>query len=70
MPLPIIPASEQIAIATFLDYETAKIETLIAEQQRLIELLQEKRQAMISHAVTKWLNPDAPFKDSGVEWLG
>jgi type I restriction enzyme S subunit len=62
--------SEQLAIVTFLDHETAKIDTLIAEQQRLIELLQEKRQAVISHAVTKGLNPDAPMKDSGVEWLG
>jgi type I restriction enzyme S subunit len=61
---------EQLAIASFLDHETAKIDALIAEQQRLIELLQEKRQAVISHAVTKGLNPDAPMKDSGVEWLG
>lgn len=64
------PVSEQRAIATFLDRETAKIDSLIAEQKRLIELLQEKRQAVISHAVTKGLNPDAPMKDSGVEWLG
>ena len=63
-------AAEQSAISTFLDRETAKIDALIAEQQRLIELLQEKRQAVISHAVTKGLNPDAPMKDSGVEWLG
>jgi type I restriction enzyme S subunit len=63
-------SSEQLAIVTFLDHETAKIDALIAEQQRLIELLQEKRQAVISHAVTKGLNPDAPMKDSGVEWLG
>ena len=70
VPLPVIPESEQLAIATFLDHETAKIDALIAEQQRLIELLQEKRQAVISHAVTKGLNPDAPMKDSGVEWLG
>lgn len=61
---------EQCLIATFLDHETAKIDALIAEQQRLIELLQEKRQAVISQAVTKGLNPDAPMKDSGVEWLG
>ena len=61
---------EQSLIARFLDHETAKIDALIAEQQRLIELLQEKRQAVISHAVTKGLNPDAPMKDSGVEWLG
>jgi type I restriction enzyme, S subunit len=70
VPLPIIPASEQLAIATFLDRETSKIDALIAEQRRLIELLQEKRQSVISHAVTKGLNPDAPMKDSGVEWLG
>jgi type I restriction enzyme S subunit len=63
-------SSEQQAIATFLDRETAKIDALIAEQQRLIELLQQKRQAVISHAVTKGLNPHAPMKDSGVEWLG
>ncbi|HHJ4223322.1 restriction endonuclease subunit S [Raoultella ornithinolytica] len=61
---------EQRTIAAFLDYETARIDKLIAQQQRLIELLKEKRQAVISHAVTKGLNPDAPMKDSGVEWLG
>jgi len=64
------PLSEQLSIASFLDHETDKTDALIAEQQRLIELLQEKRQAVISHAVTKGLNPDAPMKDSGVEWLG
>jgi type I restriction enzyme S subunit len=68
--VPIPLASEQNTIATFLDHQTAKIDALIAEQQRLIELLQEKRQAVISHAVTKGLNPTAPMKDSGVEWLG
>lgn len=68
--IPLPTPSEQASIATFLDRETAKIDALIAEQQRLIELLQEKRQAVISHAVTKGLNPDAPMKDSGVEWLG
>ncbi|MDM1720206.1 restriction endonuclease subunit S, partial [Acinetobacter towneri] len=62
--------SEQQTIAQFLDYETAKIDALIAKQEQLIELLKEKRQAVISHAVTKGLNPDAPMKDSGVEWLG
>ncbi|MDA0420251.1 restriction endonuclease subunit S [Vibrio alginolyticus] len=61
---------EQQKIANFLDHETAKIDTLIAKQEKLIELLKEKRQAVISHAVTKGLNPDAPMKDSGVEWLG
>ena len=61
---------EQQKIAIFLDSEIAKIDTLIEKQQQLIKLLTEKRQAVISHAVTKGLNPDAPMKDSGVEWLG
>lgn len=61
---------ESVSIANFLDHETAKIDTLIEKQQQLIELLKEKRQAVISHAVTKGLNPKAPMKDSGVEWLG
>ncbi|MBY7918451.1 restriction endonuclease subunit S [Vibrio fluvialis] len=61
---------EQTQIANFLDHETAKIDTLIEKQQQLIKLLKEKRQAVISHAVTKGLNPQAPMKDSGVEWLG
>lgn len=64
------PPIEQSAIAAFLDRETAKIDALIAEQEKLIALLAEKRQATISHAVTKGLNPDAPMKDSGVPWLG
>ena len=64
------PLSEQQTIAAFLDRETAKIDALIAEQQRLIELLKEKRQSVISHAVAKGLNPNAPMKDSGIEWLG
>ncbi|EJR4266285.1 TPA: restriction endonuclease subunit S [Vibrio vulnificus] len=70
--LPIVLPSyeEQQKIANFLDHETAKIDTLIAKQEKLIELLKEKRQAVISHAVTKGLNPDVPMKDSGVEWLG
>ncbi|MEZ9561379.1 restriction endonuclease subunit S, partial [Vibrio splendidus] len=62
--------AEQQKIANFLDHETAKIDTLITNQEKLIELLKEKRQAVISHAVTKGLNPQAPMKDSGVEWLG
>lgn len=62
--------AEQEKIANFLDHETAKIDTLIAKQQQLIALLKEKRQAVISHAVTKGLNPNAPMRDSGVEWLG
>ena len=63
-------AGEQLAIADFLGRETTKIDALIAEQKHLIELLEEKRQAVISHAVTKGLNPNAPMKYSGVEWLG
>ncbi|WP_109440002.1 restriction endonuclease subunit S [Acinetobacter haemolyticus] len=61
---------EQDKIAAFLDHETAQIDTLIAKQEKLIELLKEKRQAVISHAVTKGLNPNIAMKDSGVEWLG
>jgi type I restriction enzyme S subunit len=66
--IPSIP--EQQVIADFLDRETAKIDGLIEEQRRLVELLKEKRQAVISHAVTKGLNPNAPMKPSGIEWLG
>ncbi|MCA7001493.1 restriction endonuclease subunit S [Dickeya solani] len=61
---------EQEKIYNFLDHETAKIDNLIEKQQQLIELLKEKLQAVISHAVTKGLNPDVPMKNSGVEWLG
>lgn len=68
--LPVPPIAEQSAIAVFLDRETGKIDALIAEQEKLIALLAEKRQATISHAVTRGLNPDAPMKDSGVAWLG
>lgn len=68
--MPFVPYLEQQAIVTFLDRETARIGELIAKKQRLIELLAEKRTALINHAVTKGLNPDAPMKDSGVEWLG
>ncbi|MFA0654141.1 restriction endonuclease subunit S [Vibrio sp. 10N.222.49.C12] len=68
--IPVPEYSEAKKIGSFLDHETAKIDTLITKQEKLIELLKEKRQAVISHAVTKGLNPDAPMKDSGVEWLG
>jgi type I restriction enzyme, S subunit len=68
--LPFPPHEEQATIATFLDRETAKIDALIAEQDKLIALLAEKRRATISHAVTRGLNPDAPMKESGVAWLG
>ncbi len=68
--LPKPPETEQQRISSFLDHETAKIDALIAEQQRLIDLLKEKRQAVISHAVTKGLNPNVRMRDSGIEWLG
>jgi type I restriction enzyme S subunit len=68
MPFP--PIEDQRQIISFLDHETSKIDSLVAEQRRLIELLKEKRQAVISHAVTKGLNPHAPMKPSGIEWLG
>ena len=64
------PLPEQQAIATFLDRETGKIDALVEEQRRLIALLREKRQAVISHAVTKGLDPSAPMKPSGIDWLG
>ena len=72
MEFPVLVPSpaEQTLIAAFLDLETAKIDGLIREQQRLIELLKEKRQVVISNAVTKGLNPRAPMKPSGIEWLG
>ena len=61
---------EQDAIASFLDHETARIDGLVARKERLIELLQEKRTALITRAVTRGLNPNLPMKDSGVKWLG
>ena len=67
---PIAPIEEQRAIANFLDRETAKIDALVARKERLIELLQEKRTALITRAVTRGLDPNVPMKDSGVEWLG
>lgn len=70
IPVLVPPLLEQAQIATFLDRETAKIDALVAEQRRLMALLKEKRQAVISHAVTRGLNPKAPMKPSGVEWLG
>ena len=69
-PLVLPPLSEQASITAFLVRETAKIDALVEEQRRLIVLLREKRQAVISHVVTKGLDPSAPMKDSGVEWLG
>ena len=67
---PLPPLREQRAISAFLDRETARIDALVAKKGRLIELLQEKRTALISHAITKGLDPNIPMKDSGVEWLG
>ena len=64
------PESEQLAIAAFLDRETARIDGLMERKERLIELLREKRTALITRAVTRGLDPNVPMKDSGVEWLG
>lgn len=69
-PVAIPPVSEQRSVVEFVECEGAKIDELVAEQRRLIELLKEKRQAVISHAVTKGLNPNTPMKPSGIEWLG
>lgn len=67
----LIPSiDEQQKIVSFLDTETARIDNLISKQEKLIELLEEQRKSIISYAVTKGLNPNAPMKDSGVEWLG
>ena len=70
LPFPFPPRDEQSLIARFVAHETDKIEALVAEHQRLIELLDEKRQAVISHIVIKGTNPNAPMKPSGIEWLG
>ncbi len=68
--LPLPPLPEQRAIAAYLDRAAARIDALIAKKQRLLELLHEKRQALISQAVTKGLNPDVPMKETGIPWLG
>ncbi|WP_038914860.1 restriction endonuclease subunit S [Dickeya zeae] len=68
--VPLMPKVEQQAIATFLDRETQRIDNLIEEKQNFIKLLKEKRQALISHVVTKGLNPDVEMQDSGIEWIG
>lgn len=68
--LPFGPYQEQLAIAAFLDRETTRFDALVAKKERLIELLQEKRAAVISRAVTKGLDPNVPMKNAGVEWLG
>src|SRR5262249_30338555 len=69
-PIPNPSLSEQCLIVAFLDDETTHIDALIAKKERLIELLTENRSALISHAVTKGLDPTVPMKDSGVEWIG
>lgn len=70
MPVPLPPLPEQRHIADFLDRETEKIDRLIDEKEKLIDLLKEKRKAVISHAVTQGLNPSAKMRDSRVPWLG
>lgn len=70
IPMPLPPSAEQAAIVAALDRETSRIDALIGKKTRFIELLQEKRQALITHAVTKGLNPKVKMKDSGVEWIG
>lgn len=70
MDVPLPPLPEQRAIAAFLDRETTRIDALVAAKQRLIELLAEKRQALVTHAVTRGLDAGAPLRDSGVPWLG
>jgi type I restriction enzyme S subunit len=69
-PIAVPPRTEQHEITSFLDRETTKIDALIAKKERFIELLEEQRSAVISHAVTKGLDPNVPMKDSGVEWIG
>lgn len=68
--VPVPTVNEQVAIANFLDQKTAEIDGLIADKEKFIELLQEKRQAIITEAVTKGLNPNVRMKDSGIEWIG
>jgi type I restriction enzyme S subunit len=70
MPVPLPPLEEQEAIAQFLDHKTSQIDALISKKEALLEKLDEKRTALISHAVTKGLDPTVPMKDSGIEWLG
>jgi len=68
--IPCPSLSKQRAIANYLDRETAKIDTLISAKERLLDLLTEKRQSLITHVVTSGLNPDVPMRDSGIEWIG
>ncbi len=68
--VPLPDRTKQRAIATYLDRETERLDALLAEKKRLLSLLKEKRQALITRAVTRGLNPDASFRDSGIGWLG
>ena len=68
--LPFPPVEQQSGIAAYLDRETAKIDEMLAAKERLLEILAEKRRALITHAVTRGLNPAVPMKSSGAEWLG
>ena len=70
MLLPVLDINEQTAIANYLDSVTSKIDEAISQQQKMIDLLNERKQIIINNAVTKGLNPDAPMKDSGVDWIG
>lgn len=70
LPVVVPPVSEMDAIASHLDRATARLDALVSKKTRFIDLLREKRQAMITHAVTKGLDPGVAMKDSGVEWLG
>ena len=70
IPVPVPEWERQNAIADYLDRETARLDTLLAEKERLLKLLAEKRRALITHAVTRGLDPDTPMRDSGVPWLG
>lgn len=68
--IPLLPENEQIAIANYLDHKTAEIDALISQKEHLLALYEEEKSAIINHAVTKGIDPDAPLEDSGVEWLG
>ena len=70
IPIPVHPLPKQRAIADYLEHETARLDALVAEKERLLKLLTEKRQALITRAVTRGLDPDAPMRDSGIPWLG
>jgi type I restriction enzyme S subunit len=70
VPLPIVPEAEQVDIANFVDRSTSRVDRLIAKKTRFIDLLREKREALVTHVVTKGVDAGVPMKDSGIEWLG